>query len=135
MIIIPKSLIGELKIREVKPFLKVTQQVSSRVGIQHEKHVIMRLGFPFFADFLISAKIKLALSNKSSSGLSSTQTVRCKVNQTNITEHTLCTRCSKSIIPFDHHQRGVIITSMFKGGKGLRKVTRQLSGHTRIFQT
>ena len=43
MIIIPKSLIGELKIREVKQFLKITQQVSSRVGIQHEKHVIMRL--------------------------------------------------------------------------------------------
>ena len=42
MIIIPKSLIGELKIREVKQFLKITQQVSSRAGIQHEKHV-MRL--------------------------------------------------------------------------------------------
>ena len=48
MIITLKSLIGELKIREVKQFLKVTQQVSSRVGIQHEKHVIMRdCRFPF----------------------------------------------------------------------------------------
>ena len=72
------------------------------------------VGFSFFADFLISAKIGLALSIKSSSGLSSTQRVRCKVNQMNITEHTLCTSCSTSIIPFDHHQRGVIINSIFK---------------------
>lgn len=76
MIITPKSLIRELKDQEatVKQFLKVTQQVSSRVGIQHEKHVIMRdCSFLFFVDFLISAKIGLAFSNKSSSGLSSTQ--------------------------------------------------------------